>query len=155
MKRRKFLTYTSSISAGLLSAPLISCGPKQSVGSSAKEKLGVALVGLGYYSTDLLAPALQLTKHCELRGIVTGSPAKVPIWQEKYGISDTHVYNYENMHEIADNDDIDVVYIVVPTGLHAKVCSDSCGRRQACMVRETYGFGCSTVPVHHKLMCFK
>ena len=120
MKRRKFLTYTSSISAGLLSAPLISCGPKQSVGSSAKEKLGVALVGLGYYSTDLLAPALQLTKHCELRGIVTGSPEKVPIWQEKYGISDTHVYNYENMHEIADNDDIDVVYIVVPTGLHAK-----------------------------------
>ena len=67
-----------------------------------------------------MAPALQLTKHCELRGIVTGSPAKVPIWQEKYGISDTHVYNYENMHEIADNDDIDVVYIVVPTGLHAK-----------------------------------
>ena len=29
-----------------------------------KEKLGVALVGLGYYSTDLLAPALQLTQHC-------------------------------------------------------------------------------------------
>ena len=26
-----------------------------------KKKLGVALVGLGYYSTDLLAPALQLT----------------------------------------------------------------------------------------------
>ena len=34
-----------------------------------KERLGVALVGLGYYSTDLLAPALQQTKllprrHC-------------------------------------------------------------------------------------------
>ncbi|MEX1241221.1 MAG: gfo/Idh/MocA family oxidoreductase, partial [Cyclobacteriaceae bacterium] len=29
-------------------------------------KLGVALVGLGYYSTDLLAPALQLTEHCYL-----------------------------------------------------------------------------------------
>ncbi|HKZ65193.1 MAG TPA: hypothetical protein VJ111_02495, partial [Chitinophagaceae bacterium] len=29
-----------------------------------KKKLGVALVGLGYYSTDLLAPALQLTEHC-------------------------------------------------------------------------------------------
>ena len=31
-----------------------------------KEKLGIALVGLGYYSTDLLAPALQQTKHCYL-----------------------------------------------------------------------------------------
>ena len=30
------------------------------------------------------------------------------------------MYNYENMHTIADNDEIDVVYIVVPTGLHAK-----------------------------------
>jgi glucose-fructose oxidoreductase len=35
-----------------------------SIGRTGKDKLGVALVGLGYYSTDLLAPALQLTKHC-------------------------------------------------------------------------------------------
>ncbi len=84
------------------------------------KKLGVALVGLGYYSTDLLAPALQQTEHCELRGIVTGSPEKIPVWQRKYGIKDSNVYNYENMHRIADNDDIDVIYIVLPTGLHAK-----------------------------------
>ncbi|NHF59862.1 Gfo/Idh/MocA family oxidoreductase [Flavobacteriaceae bacterium TP-CH-4] len=83
-----------------------------------KKKLGVALVGLGYYSTDLLAPALQLTKHCELRGIVTGSPEKIPVWQNKYGIKDSNVYNYGNMHTIADNDDIDVVYIVLPNKLH-------------------------------------
>ena len=47
---------------------------------SRKRKIGVALVGLGYYSRDLLAPALQLTQHCELRGIVTGSPEKIPVW---------------------------------------------------------------------------
>ena len=41
-----------------------------------KEKLGVALVGLGYYSTDLLAPALQMTQHCELKGVVSGTPSK-------------------------------------------------------------------------------
>lgn len=85
-----------------------------------QKKLGVALVGLGYYSTDLLVPALQLTNYCELRGIVTGSPEKIPVWQRKYGIKNSNVYNYENMHEIANNDDIDVIYIVVPTGLHAK-----------------------------------
>lgn len=84
------------------------------------KKLGVALVGLGYYSRDLLAPALQLTQYCELRGIVTGSPQKIPIWQEKYGIKDANVYNYENMHTVANNDDIDVIYIVVPTALHKK-----------------------------------
>ena len=85
-----------------------------------KRKLGVALVGLGYYSRDLLAPALQLTEHCELRGIVTGSPDKIPVWQSKYGIPDKNVYNYETMHEISTNDDIDVVYIVLPNGLHKK-----------------------------------
>jgi glucose-fructose oxidoreductase len=85
-----------------------------------KKKLGVALVGLGYYSRDLLAPALQLTEHCELRGIVTGSPEKIPAWQEKYGIADKNVYNYQNMHKISENDDIDVVYVVVPNALHKK-----------------------------------
>ena len=85
-----------------------------------KEKLGVALVGLGYYSTNLLAPGLQQTEHCELRGIVTGSPEKIPDWQEKYDIPDTNVYNYETMHEIANNDDIDIVYIALPNNLHAK-----------------------------------
>lgn len=84
-----------------------------------KEKLGVALVGLGSYSSGRLAPGLQRTEHCELRGIVTGTPSKIPVWQERYDIPDNNVYNYQTMPEIADNDDIDIVYIVVPTGLHA------------------------------------
>lgn len=83
-------------------------------------KLGVALVGLGGYSTGRLAPGLQLTEHCELRGIVTGSPEKIPVWQERHGIPDRNVYSYETLHEIADNDDIDVVYVVTPPGLHAR-----------------------------------
>ncbi len=88
--------------------------------STSQKQLGVCLVGLGYYSTDLLAPALQLTKHCRLTGIVTGSPHKIPKWQKRYGIPDKNVYNYQNMGRIADNPDIDVIYIVLPTGLHAK-----------------------------------
>lgn len=84
------------------------------------EKLGVALLGLGNYSTGLLAPALQETQHCELRGIITGSPEKIPVWQKKYGIKDGNVYNYENMHQLANNDDIDVVYVVTPNSLHPK-----------------------------------
>lgn len=85
-----------------------------------KKQLGVCLVGLGIYSKYELAPALQLTKHCKLTGIVTGSPWKIPEWQKKYDIPDKNVYSYETMHQIANNPDIDVIYIVVPTGLHAK-----------------------------------
>ncbi|MEQ8473471.1 MAG: Gfo/Idh/MocA family oxidoreductase [Marinoscillum sp.] len=114
MKRRNFLKSSAAFSSfSLLSGSSIAKVLQT-------RKLGVALVGLGYYSRDLLAPALQLTKHCELRGIVTGSPEKIPVWQSKYGIKDKNVYNYENMHQIANNGDIDVIYIVLPNSMHAE-----------------------------------
>jgi glucose-fructose oxidoreductase len=83
-----------------------------------KTKLGVALVGLGYYSTDLLAPALQQTKNCYLAGIVTGTPAKAETWKKKYNIPEKNIYNYSNFDTIANNPDIDVIYIVLPPSMH-------------------------------------
>lgn len=83
-----------------------------------KEKLGVALVGLGYYSTDLLAPGLQLTQHCSLAGIVTGSPDKAKRWQQQYNIPAKNIYDYKSFDSIANNPDIDVVYIVLPPSMH-------------------------------------
>jgi len=85
-----------------------------------RDKLGVALVGLGGYAAGRLAPGLQLTEHCELRGIVTGTPSKIPRWQREYGILDKNIYNYENLSEIANNDDIDILYIVTPPAIHAR-----------------------------------
>jgi glucose-fructose oxidoreductase len=85
---------------------------------STKAKLGVALVGLGYYSTDLLAPALQQTKHCYLAGIVTGSPDKAEKWKRQYNIPDKNIYNYENFDSISKNPEIDVVYVVLPPSMH-------------------------------------
>jgi glucose-fructose oxidoreductase len=86
--------------------------------SKKKEKLGIALVGLGYYSTDLLAPALQTTEKCYLAGIVTGSPEKAEKWKQKYNIPDKNIYNYQNFDSIANNPDIDIVYVVLPPSMH-------------------------------------
>ena len=83
-----------------------------------KTKLGIALVGLGYYSTDLLAPALQQTTNCYLAGIVTGTPSKAESWKAKYNIPDKNIYNYQTFEQIANNDDIDVIYIVLPPSMH-------------------------------------
>ena len=116
-KRRDFIKKGSS---GLLAGAIATAFPSYAISALKNKKVGVALVGLGHYSEHLLAPALQQTKHCELRGIVTGSPSKVPKWQQRYQIPDTNVYSYENMHTIANNPDIDVVYVVVPTALHLK-----------------------------------
>lgn len=112
--RRRFI-HTLSAGAGALLFPNFLCRPR-------KEKLGVALVGLGYYSTDLLAPALQLTKHCYLAGIVTGSPRKIPVWQRQYGIPDRNVYDYGNFDTMADNPEIDIVYVVLPNSMHSEYC---------------------------------
>jgi len=81
-------------------------------------KLGIALVGLGNYATNQLAPALQETSHCYLNGIVTGTPAKIETWKKQYNIPDKNIYNYDNFDNIADNDSIDVVYVVLPNSMH-------------------------------------
>jgi len=83
-----------------------------------KNKLGIALVGLGSYSTYELAPALQETKNCYLSGIVTGTPAKEKIWADKYNIPQKNIYNYQNFDNIASNPDIDIVYVVLPVSMH-------------------------------------
>lgn len=84
-----------------------------------KKKLGIALVGLGSYSTYQLAPSLQDTEHCYLAGIVTGTPEKEKIWQDKYDIPSENIYNYENFDTIANNENIDMVYVVLPNSMHA------------------------------------
>lgn len=83
-------------------------------------KLGIALVGLGSYSTHQLAPALQETKNCYLAGIVTGTPTKAAQWKEKYNIPEKNIYNYENFDAIKSNPDIDIVYVVLPNSMHAE-----------------------------------
>lgn len=110
--RRNFIGGATLLGATALSNRALAMGNGK--------KLGVALVGLGQYSRDLLAPALQLTSHCELRGIVSGSPEKVVQWKKQYGLKDKNIYHYDNLDSIANNPDIDVVYIVVPTYLHEK-----------------------------------
>src|ERR1700741_4456337 len=112
--RRKVIKTLAMGTAGLLFSPnpLLACPRRK------KDRLGIALVGLGYYSTDLLAPALQQTKNCYLAGIVTGTPAKAEAWKKKYNIPDKNIYNYQTFDSIANNPDIDVIYVVLPPSMH-------------------------------------
>ncbi len=115
--RRKFIQHTLAGAAGItLSQNAFS----KILLPQKKEKLGVALVGLGYYSTDLLAPALQLTKRCYLAGVVTGTPSKAENWKQKHNLADKNIYNYQDFDSIANNDDIDIVYVVLPPSMHAE-----------------------------------
>ena len=115
--RRKFLEHVAVGTAGVA---LAKTGFAAINSTTKKDRLGVALVGLGYYSTDVLAPALQLTSKCHLAGVVSGTPSKIETWQKKYAIPDANVYNYENFDTIANNPAIDVIYIVLPPSMHAE-----------------------------------
>ncbi len=115
IQRRKFIKQ-AAVGAAVVTAA--AAGFPHILNRKKKDRLGVALVGLGYYSTDLLAPALQLTQNCYLAGIVTGSPEKAERWKKQHNLPDKNIYNYDNFDRIADNPDIDVVYVVLPPVLH-------------------------------------
>ncbi len=112
MERRNFLK-----TSGILTASTF-LGSLPALAAVEGRKLGVALVGLGYYSTDILAPALLQTELCELRGIVTGTPEKAKQWKEKYKLEDKNIYTYATFDSIAKNLDIDIIYIVLPPSMH-------------------------------------
>jgi predicted dehydrogenase len=114
--RRKFISKIG-MGAALLSLPSVAGGTRFQQRKD-ERKLGVALVGLGYYSEHLLAPALLETKNCYLAGIVTGSPEKAERWKKQYNIPDKNVYNYQTFDHIADNKEIDIIYVVLPNSMH-------------------------------------
>ncbi|HYC83974.1 MAG TPA: Gfo/Idh/MocA family oxidoreductase [Chryseosolibacter sp.] len=111
--RRNFI---STLGVGAAILPFYS--PDSSMGALQEKKLGVALVGLGTYSSTKLAPALQETQACYLAGVVTGTPEKAARWKSQYNIPEKNIYNYKNFDTIADNREISIVYVVLPNSLH-------------------------------------
>jgi predicted dehydrogenase len=81
------------------------------------KKLNIALCGLGNYA-GMLAAGIEISEYCHLAGIVTGSPEKAAKWKKQYNIPEKNIYNYQNFDEIINNKDIDLVYVVLPSGLH-------------------------------------
>ncbi|MBO0938467.1 Gfo/Idh/MocA family oxidoreductase [Fibrella sp. HMF5335] len=123
LSRRHFL---AGIGASALTMPTLTVPVYDALGqpissqSGQDKKIGIALVGLGSYSKNQLAPALQQTQYCRLAGIVTGTSAKASEWMQKYNIPQANVYDYKTFDRIIDNPDIDVVYVVLPNSMHAE-----------------------------------
>jgi len=115
--RRDFIRGLSITTAGLALAPRYIAGL---LAQNKGRRLGIAMLGLGNYATNQLAPALLETKLCQLAAVVTGHPEKGEKWASQYNLKKENVYSYENFDRIADNRDVDIVYIVTPPALHAE-----------------------------------
>jgi predicted dehydrogenase len=119
MKTYGNLSRRDFIRAGSIGVGALTLGnPFSLFAAKPAKKLGIALVGLGYYSSGQLGPALRHTQNCYLAGIVTGHPAKAAAWQKQYNIPEKNTYNYETFDQIAHNPDIDIIYVVLPVSMH-------------------------------------
>jgi predicted dehydrogenase len=115
--RRDFL---QKLSMGIGVASLTSMtGAEFLPAPTADRPLRVALMGLGGYA-NIVAKGMNDCKIAKLTGIITGTASKVDVWKQKYNIADKNIYNYENMHNIRNNPDIDLVYVITPNSLHHK-----------------------------------
>ena len=112
------------IQLGAYSCMCLALNPKllcQGARQTMKPKpIKIAVLGLGHYAENWIAPAIAKSNYAQLTGIITGSPHKVASWQKQYSIPDSNVYNYSNLEQIADNPSIDCVYVVTPTGTHTE-----------------------------------
>jgi predicted dehydrogenase len=73
---------------------------------------------VGGLTRSQLLPALAETRYCRPAGLITGSPDRAADVADEYGIPATSIYAYDDMARMAENPDIDVVYVVTPNALH-------------------------------------
>jgi predicted dehydrogenase len=77
-----------------------------------------AIVGLGSFAIGQVIPGFGDARQSRMTAFVSGNPAKARDLGARYGVS--RFYDYANYDTIADDLEIDCVYIVLPVGLHAE-----------------------------------
>ena len=83
-------------------------------------KLGWAIVGLGSLSINQILPAFAKCEKSRVVAFVSGHPDKANKLALRYGVNPKNIYNYQNYDSIRDNPEVDVIYIVLPNGMHAE-----------------------------------
>ena len=84
------------------------------------KKLGWAIVGLGSLSIHEILPAFAKCEKSRVVAFVSGHPDKANKLALRYGVNPQNIYNYQNYDSIRDNPAVDVIYIVLPNGMHAE-----------------------------------
>jgi predicted dehydrogenase len=122
ISRRRFL---NRVGRGFVAANLVTPLLKGAQSPAAApdppgKKLGWAIVGLGNLSIYQILPAFAKCEKSKVRAFVSGHPDKANKLALRYGVDAKNIYNYDNYDSIRDHAEIDVVYIVLPNGMHAE-----------------------------------
>jgi predicted dehydrogenase len=119
--RRGFIT---KVGQGLVAAnfagTLLQGVPALQVPDPPGKKLGWAIVGLGSLSINQILPAFAKCEKSKVVAFVSGHPDKANKLALRYGVNPKNIYNYQNYDTIKDNPEVDIIYIVLPNGMHAE-----------------------------------
>src|SRR5215468_1568576 len=84
------------------------------------KKLGWAIVGLGSLSIHQILPAFAQCEKSKVVALVSGHPDKAAKLAARYAVHPKSIYNYQNYDSIKDNPEVDIIYIVLPNGMHCE-----------------------------------
>jgi len=119
--RRRFLAKAGQ---GLVAAKavgaLTATAAAQTVPEPPGKKLGWAIVGLGNLAINQILPAFARCEKSKVVAFVSGTPEKARKLALRYGVEARNIYNYQTYDRLQDNPQVDVVYIVLPNGMHAE-----------------------------------
>lgn len=82
------------------------------------ERVGFALVGLGAFALGQIAPAFAQSRRARLAAVVSGNADKARTVADAYGLGRDHVYAYDDFDRIAQDETVDVVYVLLPNAFH-------------------------------------
>jgi len=113
MDRRQFTT-TSALALAATRLPSFAQAP------ASTKPVGYAAVGLGSIS-DIFMRACANSQTAKIAALVTGHPAeKGAKYAAMYGIPKSSIYTYEQYERLADNKEVDAVYIGLPNSMHCE-----------------------------------
>jgi predicted dehydrogenase len=120
--RRSFISKTGQglLAANFAGALLKDTEAELVVPEPPGKKLGWAIVGLGNLAINQILPAFAKCEKSKVVAFVSGHRDKAHKLALRYGVSAKNIYNYQNYDSIKDNPDVDVIYIVLPNGMHAE-----------------------------------
>ncbi len=86
----------------------------------AADSVGIAVIGLGGFALNQMMPNFVNARRAHIAAVVSGNADKANRVGDAYGVAPDARYSYDNFDEIASDDRVDAVYIVLPSGLHAE-----------------------------------
>lgn len=83
-------------------------------------QIGYCIVGLGRISMQHFMPGTRMSKHSRVTALVSGHRDKAEQMAAAYNVPAKSIYSYQDYDAIAENREIDAVYIALPNSMHAE-----------------------------------